>query len=57
MDINRKSTNNRSNVVQKNNKSDAIWDGFGRLLDRFWIDFGPKLGAEIGPSWYQNLKK
>ena len=25
-------------------------------LDRFWSDFGPKLGGKMGPSWHQNLK-
>ena len=29
---------------------------FGWLLDRFWSDFGPKLGGKMGPSWQQNLK-
>ena len=30
---------------------------FGWLLDRIMIDFGPKLGAKLGPSWHQNQKK
>ena len=29
---------------------------FGWLLDRFLVDFGPKLGAKLGPSWHQNLQ-
>ena len=28
----------------------------GRLLDRFWIDFGPILGGKLAPSWHQNQK-
>ena len=30
---------------------------FGWLLDRFLVDFEPKLGAKLGPSWHQNLRK
>ena len=30
---------------------------FGSLLDRFLIDFGPKLEAKLGPSWHQNREK
>ena len=30
---------------------------FGSLLDRFLIDFGATLGAKLGPSWHQNLRK
>ena len=33
-----------------------FWIDFGWLLDRFWSDFGPKLGGKLGPSWHQNLK-
>ena len=33
-----------------------FWIDFGWLLDRFWSDFGPKLGGKMGPSWHQNLK-
>ena len=29
---------------------------FEGLLDRSWVDFGPKLGGKLGPSWHQNLK-
>ena len=29
---------------------------FGPLLGRFLVDFEPKLGAKLGPSWHQNLK-
>ena len=28
----------------------------GWLLDRFFIDLGPKLGGKMEPSWDQNLK-
>ena len=28
----------------------------GRLLDRFWIDFGTILGGKLAPSWHQNQK-
>ena len=30
---------------------------FGSLLDRFLVDFGPKLGVELGSSWCQNRRK
>ena len=30
---------------------------FGRLLDWFLEDFGPKLGVKLEPSWRQNQKK
>ena len=30
---------------------------FGGLLERFWSDFGSKLGAELWLSWHQNRKK
>ena len=30
---------------------------FGGLLEWFWNDFGPKLGAKLGPSWHQNRRK
>ena len=30
---------------------------FGWLLDRFLMDFGPKLGVKLGPSWHQNRRK
>ena len=30
---------------------------FGGLLDRFWSDSGPKLGAKLEPSWHQNRRK
>ena len=30
---------------------------FGGLLERFWSDFGPKLGGKLGPSWHQNRRK
>ena len=26
----------------------------GRLLDRFFIDFGTVLGGKLPPSWHQN---
>ena len=29
----------------------------GRLLDRFFIDFGSVLGGKLAPSWHQNPKK
>ena len=29
----------------------------GRLLDRFFIDFGTVLGGKLAPSWHQNPKK
>ena len=29
----------------------------GRLLDRFFIDFGAVLGGKLAPSWHQNPKK
>ena len=29
----------------------------GWLLERFWVDFGAKLGVELEPSWHQNLRK
>ena len=30
---------------------------FGPLLGWFFVDFGPKLGAKLEPSWHQNPKK
>ena len=30
---------------------------FGGLLEGFWNDFGPKLGAKLGPSWHQTRTK
>jgi len=30
---------------------------FGALLERIWLDLGPKLGAKLEPSWHQNQKK
>ena len=33
-----------------------FWMGPGRLLERFWVDFGSKLGGKLGPSWHENLK-
>ena len=33
-----------------------FWMDLGGLLERFWVDFGPKLGGKLGPSWHQNLK-
>ena len=30
---------------------------FGWLLDRFLMDFEPKLGVKLGPSWHQNRRK
>ena len=32
-----------------------FWMDFGRLLDRFLVDFGAKLGAKLEPSWTKNL--
>ena len=32
------------------------WMDLGRLLERFGMDFGPKLGAKLEPSWHQNPK-
>ena len=29
----------------------------GRLLDRFFNDFGTVLGGKLAPSWHQNPKK
>ena len=29
---------------------------FGTLLGLFLVDFGPKLGAKLDPSWHQNQK-
>ena len=26
------------------------------FIERFWNDFGPKLGAKLGPSWHQNRR-
>ncbi len=26
----------------------------GWLLDRFWMDLGPKLGVKLGASWHTN---
>ena len=28
----------------------------GRLLDRFFVDFGSVLGGKLAPSWHHNLK-
>ena len=28
-----------------------IWMDFGSLLERFWSDFGPKLGAKLGAKF------
>ena len=53
---------NRSKIDQKSiekgikNKMQVGMD-FGWLLDRFLVDFGPKLGAKLGASWHQNSKK
>ena len=33
-----------------------FWIDLGWLLDRFLVDFGPKLAAKLGPSWHQNSK-
>ena len=41
--------------VSKNQREVKL--NFEGLLDRFWADFGPKLGGKLGPSWHQNLKK
>ena len=30
---------------------------FGWLMDRFLVDFGPKLGVKLGPSWHQDRRK
>ena len=30
---------------------------FGWLLDRFLMDFDPKLGVKLGPSWHQDPRK
>ena len=30
---------------------------FGSLLDRFLVDFVPKLGVELGPSWCQKSQE
>ena len=30
---------------------------FGWLLDRFLMDFEPKLGVKLGPSWHQDRRK
>lgn len=29
----------------------------GSLLERFWVDFGSKLGGKLGPSVYQDWRK
>ena len=34
-----------------------FWTAFGRLLDRFWIDFWAKLGAKLEPKSTQNRSK
>ena len=53
---------NRSKIDQKSiekgikNKMQVGMD-FGWLLDRFLIDFGPKLGVKLGSSWQQNRRK
>ena len=54
--------NNHSNIDQQSiqneieNKMQVEMD-FGWLLDRFLVDFEPKLGAKLGSSWHQNLRK
>ena len=30
---------------------------FGWLLDRLLVDFGTKLGGELGSSWHETPKK
>ena len=52
---------NRSKIDQTSIKKAIknmmrFWIDFGWLLDRFLVDFGPKLGAKLGPSWHQNSK-
>ena len=53
---------NRSKINQKSirkaieNKMEVGMD-FGWLLDRFLMDFGPKLGVKLGSSWHQNRRK
>ena len=53
---------NRSKINQKSirkaieNKMQVGMD-FGWLLDRFLMDFEPKLGVKLGPSWHQNRRK
>ena len=34
-----------------------FWMDLGRLLERFWVDFGSKLGGKLRPSWHQNPTK
>ena len=53
---------NRPNVDQKSIQvaikiQMQIGIDFGRLLDRFLVDLGPKLEVELGPSWHQNRRK
>ena len=40
--------------VIKNNM--RFWMDLGGLWERFWMDFFPKFGGKLGPSWHQNLK-
>ncbi len=53
---------NQTKIDQKSiqkgieNKMQVEMD-FGWLLGRFFVDFEPKLGAKLGPSWHQNLRK
>ena len=53
---------NRPKIDQKSiqksieNKMQVEMD-FGWLLDRFLVDFEPKLGAKLGSSWHRNLRK
>ena len=52
---------NRSKIDQTSIKKAIknmmrFWIDFGWLLDRFLVDFGPKLGLKLGPSWHQNSK-
>ena len=34
-----------------------FWMHLGLLLERFLMDFGPKLGVKLEPSWHQNRRK
>ena len=52
---------NRPKINQKSFKKVIenqmrFWMDLERLLEGFWMDFGPKLGGKLGPSWHQNLK-
>ena len=53
---NRRKINQKSIQKAIENKMQVGMD-FGWLLDRFLMDFEPKLGVKLGPSWHQNRRK